>query len=171
MHEIDPKQLTLSPSMLFADDWMLLGAGTEKTSWNTMTVSWGQLGSLWGHGGGMPTAIVYVRPQRYTKLFMDSNEYFTLCAFGPEHKRDLAYLGTHSGKDEDKVKKTSLHPLFFKEGPYFQEAKLVLVCKTLYQAPIVAEGFKDKRLIEDNYPNNDFHDMYIGEIVKVIVSD
>lgn len=71
MHEIDPKQLTLSPSMLFADDWMLLGAGTEKTSWNTMTVSWGQLGSLWGHGGGMPTAIVYVRPQRYTKLFME----------------------------------------------------------------------------------------------------
>lgn len=169
MHEIDPKQISLSPSTLFANDWLLLSAGTKEKGWNTMTISWGHLGAIWGNQSGMPTAIVYVRPQRYTKHFMDTNEYFTLCSFSNQYKKDLAYLGSHSGKEEDKIAHTSLHPLFEKEGVVFEEASLILVCKKLYAAPIVEEGFIDKKIIQENYPDKDFHTMYIGEIVKAYV--
>ncbi len=39
MHEIDPKQISLSPSTLFANDWLLLSAGTKEKGWNTMTTN------------------------------------------------------------------------------------------------------------------------------------
>ena len=46
---------------VFDQKWALLTAGT-KDSFNTMTVSWGGLGTLWGK----PAASVYVRSSRYT---------------------------------------------------------------------------------------------------------
>ena len=55
---------------------MLITAGTEEQC-NTMTASWGGLGVLWG----APAATVYLRPQRYTKEFVDREEYFTLAFF------------------------------------------------------------------------------------------
>ena len=47
---------------------------------------------------------------------------------------------------------------------------MVFVCRKLYQAPLVESGFVDNGLIDFNYPEKDFHEMYIGEIVKVLVS-
>ena len=52
---------------------------------------------------------------------------------------------------------------------YFKEADLVLVCRTLYQAPLKEEYFRDTAVMEKNYPNKDFHDLYIGHIEKVLV--
>ena len=49
--------------------WALLTAGNEG-SFNTMTISWGGLGTIWGR----PVATVYVRTSRYTHEFMDNNE-------------------------------------------------------------------------------------------------
>jgi hypothetical protein len=48
---------------------------------------------------------------------------------------------------------------------------MVFVCRKLYRAPILEEGFLDKELMNAVYPNRDFHDMYIGEIVKVYVKE
>ena len=64
-----------------------------------------------------------------------------------------------------------LHPVFEGEYTWFEEASLVLVCRKLYRAPLLEEGFVDKAVVEDCYPNRDFHDMYIGEIVKVLVKE
>ena len=81
-------------------------------------------------------------------------------------------LGDHSGRDEpDKVAKTSLTPVFDGDYTYFAQAKLVLVCRKLYHAPIRPEGFVDQQIIADCYPNRDFHEMYVGEIVKVLAAD
>ena len=33
------------------------------------------------------------------------------------------------------------------------------------------DGFVDRDLVEFNYPKRDFHTMYIGEIVKVLVRE
>ena len=30
------------------------------------------------------------------------------------------------------------------------------------------EGFLDKEVLEDCYPQRDFHDLYVGEIIKVL---
>ncbi len=168
MREIDVKELQLNPMTQIAGEWMLITAGTEERGYNTMTASWGHLGSIWGHGGGLPTSVIFVRPQRYTKQFVDREELYTLCFFSKDYKQQLGYLGSHSGRDEDKVAKVSFTPVFGEGYTYFKEASLVLVCRKLYQAPILEAGFLDKAVLEDCYPQRDFHDMYIGEIVKVL---
>ena len=101
--EIPVEALQLNPMTLIAKEWMLITAGNEERGYNTMTASWGHLGSIWGHGGGLPTAVAYVRPQRYTKEFVDREEYYTLTFFPAEYKKALGYLGSHSGRDGDKV--------------------------------------------------------------------
>lgn len=170
MKEIDVSQLSINPMTMIAKEWMLLTAGTKESGYNTMTCSWGHLGSIWGHGGGCPTAICYVRPQRYTKEFIDREEYYTLTFF-PGYKKELAYLGSHSGRDGDKIAAAGLTPVFGEGYTYFEEAKLVLVCKKLYRAPLIEEGFLHQEVVEQNYPQRDFHDMYIGEIVKILVEE
>ena len=168
MREIPVQELQLNPMTLIAKEWMLVTAGDDKNGYNTMTASWGHLGSIWGHGGGLPTSVIFVRPQRYTKQFVDREPLYTLCFFPEKHHSKLAYLGSHSGRDEDKVAKVGLTPVFGEGYTYFAEASLVLVCRKLYRAPLLEEGFLDKDIVEKNYPNRDFHDLYIGEIVRVL---
>ena len=168
MKEINVSELQFNPMTMIAKEWMLVTAGNRDRGYNTMTASWGHLGSIWGHGGGLPTAVIYLRPQRYTKEFVDREELFTICVFPEAYKKDLGYLGRVSGRDEDKVAATSLTPVFDGEYTYFAEAKLVLVCRKLYQSTLQEDGFIDKAILTDNYPNRDLHDMYIGEIVKVL---
>ena len=66
---------------LFDKKWALLSAGT-KDDHNTMTISWGGMGTLWNK----PVVTVYVKPIRFTHKFMNENEYFTV-SFLPEEKR------------------------------------------------------------------------------------
>ena len=77
MKEIERSQLPLDPFALIGGDWFLLTAGTEARGYNTMTCSWGHFGPLWAND----TAVVYVRPQRYTKEFVDREELYTLSFF------------------------------------------------------------------------------------------
>lgn len=122
MKEIQVKDLQLNPMTLISDGWMLITAGNEKNGFNTMTASWGHLGAIWGTNKGLPTATVYIRPHRYTKEFVDREDEFTLSFFNNDYKRQLAYLGTHSGRDEDKVAKMGLSPGFVDNTTYFKEA-------------------------------------------------
>ena len=171
MKEVSVQELQLNPMTLIAKEWMLVTAGTEERGYNTMTASWGHLGSIWGHGGGLPTSVIFIRPQRFTKEFVDREEYYTLSFFDPEYKKALGYLGSHSGRDEDKVAAAGLTPVFVDDTTAFAEAKLVLVCRKLYRAPLLEEGFLDKSVLEDCYPNRDLHDMYIGEITGIYVKE
>ncbi len=171
MKEITAKELAINPITAIAEGWMLLTAGTRDRGYNTMTCSWGHLGSIWGHQGGKGTAVCYVRPQRYTKEFVDREELYTLCFFPEGYKKALAYLGTHSGRDGDKVAVAGLTPVFGNGYTYFAEASLVLVCRKLYRAPLVEEGFLDQSVLEEHYPTRDLHDLYIGQIEKMLVSE
>ena len=64
-------------------------------SCNTMTASWGGVGIMWGK----PVATVYIRPQRYTKEFIDKNGYFTLSFLPEEYRRSLNICGSVSGRN------------------------------------------------------------------------
>ena len=168
MKEIPIKEFNINPLTLISDEWMLITAGMKANGYNTMTACWGHIGSIWGHGKGFPTAIVYVRPQRYTKEFIDREDYYTLSFFTKEYKKQLAYLGTHSGRDENKIEKSKLTPLFCKDYTYFEEAKLTIVCRKLYCGRLAEEGFIDKNIVKENYPEKDFHYIYIGKITKIL---
>ena len=173
MKEIDIKELKLNPMTMIGDEWWLITAGNKARGFNTMTAAWGQLGALWDRPDGkphdiIPAATVFVRPSRYTKEFLDREELFTLSVLGRERRKELAYIGTHSGRDEDKIKMTGLTPVFDYDTTYFSEAKLVLVCRKIYNAPLAPDGFLDKAIIEKNYKNGNFHEVYVGEILKIL---
>ena len=70
---IKPEELTGNTFSMIGKDWALVTAGTKEKV-NTMTVSWGGLGIMWGK----PVAFVFIRPQRYTKEFIDAQESFSL---------------------------------------------------------------------------------------------
>ena len=169
MKEINCKDLKINPFDLFGGEWMLVSAGNEETGCNTMTISWGHLGCLWGHND--PTAVVYLRQSRYTKTFVDREDYFTLCVMDKSFKKQIAYLGSVSGRDEDKIGKAGLTPVYADNSVWFEEAKLVLVCKKVYQSDLQESGFLCQDTLDQHYAQGDFHSMYVGKIEKVLVRD
>ena len=151
---------------LIGKQWMLVTAGSLE-KFNTMTASWGGFGFLWN----IPVSFIFIRPQRYTREFIENSEYYTLTFFEKKHKNKLTFAGSHSGRDFDKIKETGLTPLETNLGNiYFEEARLVLECKKVYFNDLDPEHFID-RLINRNYPNKDYHRMYIGKIINGWQSD
>lgn len=166
MKSIDIKSLEFSPFVKIGDEWALVTAGSSE-NYNTMTVSWGGLGVLWG----VPSATIYIRPQRYTHEFVEKNELFTISFFKSEYKKTLSFCGSHSGRDCDKAKETGLTPIELDGTTSFEEAELILVCRKKYSQDMTANSFLDKSLLEKWYPNNDLHTVYIGEIIEAYQKD
>lgn len=166
MREIEPSALDKNVFQLVGEDWMLVTAGGPDKL-NTMTASWGGLGVIWGE----PAATVYLRPQRYTKEFVDAGETFSLSVLDEEYRKTLNYLGTVSGRDEDKIAKAGLTVEHEGETPYFGEANTVLVCRKLYAQNYDPACFIDKSCDEKCYPDKDYHTMYIAEVEKVLVRE
>jgi hypothetical protein len=48
MKEVNYKDMRFNPFNLLGKEWMLVSAGNEQDGCNTMTISWGHLGCLWG---------------------------------------------------------------------------------------------------------------------------
>ena len=161
--KIDPQELEVNVFSAVGDRWMLITAGTKERC-NTMTASWGGLGILWG----VPMATAYIRPQRYTKQFVDENECFTLTFFPDEYRKQLALCGTKSGRDVDKIAECGFTVAVSECGaPYFEEAELVLVCRKRMVMPMDPAAVPDD--VKEMHYNGDYHDIYWGEIVEVLV--
>lgn len=161
--EIEPKAVTDNVIRLIGKDWMLVTAGCQE-HFNTMTASWGGMGVLWNK----PVAFVFIRPQRYTYEFVEKQEGFTLSFFEEKYRAALQLCGTVSGREVNKVEKAGLTPLALPSGEMtFQEARLVVECRKLYTDLIRPEAFLDTVLIRQWYPEQDFHRMYVAEMVKV----
>ncbi|WP_342664666.1 flavin reductase family protein [Succinispira mobilis] len=142
---------------------MLITAAKEGKS-NTMTASWGGLGVMWGK----KVAYVVIRPQRYTKEFIDVAESFSLSFLPEKFRKELSYLGSVSGRDEDKIAKAGLSLTYQEEVPYFEESELVLICKKLFVQEFKDESFLDKSILDTWYKAGDNHYLYIAEIIDVL---
>ena len=145
------------------NQWMLITAGNSD-SYNTMTASWGGVGVLWNKD----VAFSFVRDSRYTMEFLDREEYYTLSFFGDNMRKELAFCGANSGRDVDKAKVTGLIPCFDEKAPYFEQAEPVLVCKKLYKQKMTPDCFVDRSIINSAYSSGDWHEVFVGEIVKAI---
>lgn len=165
MREISPYELTDNMFKTIGKDWVLVTAGSAE-KYNTMTASWGSVGIMWNK----PVAFTFIRPQRYTYEFIEKGEYYTLSVYGEEYRNALKICGTKSGRDIDKAKETGLTPVFDEKAPYFSEARLVLVCRKLYAQDLNEESILEESL-KANYNGNDYHKMYVSEIVKVLVNE
>ena len=137
--EVDIHTLQFNPFDKISKQWMLITAGEQEKS-NTMTASWGGVGFMWGK----PVATAYIRLQRYTKEFVDTNDRFTLpCCVEVEGGKAVTV----------------------------SEAEMIFVCRKLYVQEMLPECFVDEKSKETWYPQKDYHVMYMAEIEKVLVRE
>jgi len=165
--EISPKELNESPFKLIGKDWMLITAQNNHGDVNAMTASWGGMGVMWAKD----VVYVVIRPQRYTKEFVDETDKFSLSFFDESYKETLKYFGTVSGRDEDKIVSSGLSVKYENKIPYFDAAKISILCKTLYKQQMKDESFLDEKLLKLWYPNSDYHTLYIAEIEKILIKE
>ena len=95
---------------------------------------------------------------------------FKLCQMiRKEHYFPIIML-TARVEDVDKIKACGFTR---REGaggaPYFEQAQVVLVCRKLYWQDLDPTHFLDSAIDGAHYPNHDYHRMFIGEIVEVLV--
>ncbi len=168
MMTVNPKDFKENVFKLLDDKWALAAAydkeKKEGLPYNALTVSWGGMGVLWNKN----VFFCFVRPQRYTKKFIDKSDKITLSFFGEEMKKALSYCGSHSGRDGDKLKEAGFTARVEDAAVFFDEAHITFVGKKLFCADMKEDDFIDKAILEKNYPGYDYHTVYVCEIEKII---
>ena len=165
MHTFQPypaDMLEINPFTKIGKEWMLITSGNKEKA-NTMTASWGGLGVLWGKN----VAYIFVRDSRYTKEFIDANDTFSLTFFEGQQAA-LKYLGTVSGRDEDKIAVARFNLNYSGDTPFIDEGNLVFICKKLSATRMTADQFLDPKLADTFYKDSDMHTMYVGEITQIL---
>ena len=162
--EINIRDVNQSAVKLINDEWALVTAAADGAV-NSMTVSWGGMGELWGKD----VVFVFIRPQRYTYELLEKTDVFSMSFFGGEYKKELTYFGRNSGRDGNKYEATGFTTVKLDGTECVEQAKVNLVLKKLAFQDIDPNGFLDER-IEGNY-NGDYHRVYIAEIVKTYIAE
>ena len=153
----------------FDKDWALLTAG-DYNDRNTMTISWGFMGTLYGKS----VVCVFVRPNRHTYNLMEKYDRFTLSFMDEKYKDAMTFMGRNSGASIDKYKESGLEPIYDTDSgvSYIKGARYVMKLKKLYAAPLKEEYFIDKSLLKFYKEDlSDLHKMYIAEITSLLVNE
>jgi flavin reductase (DIM6/NTAB) family NADH-FMN oxidoreductase RutF len=164
--EIKTEEYAFHPFTAFAKDWMLVTAEKDGKV-NTLTAGWGGFGTIWGK----PAAFIFIRPQRYTREFIDAADTLSLTFFDEDYRQQLSYCGQVSGRDEDKIAHCGFHTVFDGKTPYFEEAHTVLLGKKLYRQLMESDCFVDTAIDAAMYPKKDYHYMYVVGVEKVLVEE
>lgn len=166
MHTFQPfpmDLLEINPFTKFSKEWALISSGTKKNA-NTMTIGWGGVGVIWGKN----VAYLFVRESRYTKELMDAGDFFSVAFLNEEYRDALKYCGEHSGREGDKFHASGLTLATKHSIPYPDEANLVLLCQKMAAVPLTEDTFLMPEIKKKWYQDNDYHTMYIGEIIEVL---
>ncbi len=163
-YEISPEQIEKNPFSLIGKEWMLISAQNGGVC-NGMTASWGGVGVLWNKN----VCFCFVRPQRYTNELMEQSDRFSLTFFDESYRDTLSYFGRVSGRDENKIAKSGLTVAECEGVPYYTESRLAVICKKLYAGSIDPKAILEPGIAESIYPDRDYHKVYIGEMVKVLM--
>jgi len=159
-------------------DAELVAAG-DKEKHNAMTIGWGATGILWRK----PVFSVYIHRSRYSKHIFDAAEYFSVCILTGEnreaHLDALKYLGSVSGRDEDKIAGAAQRGLSWAsatlgedgEGPripYFAESDYVVLCRKMGQTDYNLDTMSPDAPVYGWYQRDGVHTVYEGEILGVL---
>ena len=156
------KNLMMDAFDEFHRQWALVTAGSPADH-NSMTVSWGGVGSLWGK----PVATVYIRPNRHTYGYFEANEYFTVSFYPEEYKKALGVMGSLSGRDCDKDAEAGLTAIPCGETVTYKEARRTLLCRKLFAQDMKTENITPE-VIRKFYGTEPAHKLYIGEIIEIL---
>jgi flavin reductase (DIM6/NTAB) family NADH-FMN oxidoreductase RutF len=172
--QIEPAELVVPSFEAIDKGWMLITGVKPDGSWNTMTASWGALGTLWGK----PVVIAFIRSSRYTKEFVDAGDRATFSLFEPddEYRKALTLLGSKSGRDGDKVAESGLTVRTDHELPFFDEAGAVLFGTKLFAQHLDTDGCftakgREMDLHDRWYVKNadGDHTMYVYQVDKALI--
>lgn len=140
MHTFQPMtadMMEFDPFTKIGKEWALLTAGSKEKA-NTMTISWGGVGVLWGKN----VAFVFVRDSRYTKELIDKNEFFSLSFLSEKYRDALNYCGSHSGRDEnDKISAAGLTLTSRHSIPFIDEGNMILLCEKMSATRLTEDSF------------------------------
>ena len=160
MKKISPYDLQFNPFEAIDRQWAMVTTCADGKT-NTMTASWGGVGILWGK----PVAYVLLRPQRFTRELMDKSETFSLCFLPEQYREQLLYCGSHSGRDIDKLAECGFSAAELDGAPVLEQAQTVLTCRKLFRQQFTPDSFLDASIAAENYPDSDYHYIYIAEIL------
>ena len=149
------------------EQWMLIAACDkcrEGIQYNAMTASWGGMGVIWNKN----VFWCFIRPQRYTKEFVDNSDKITLSFFDSKYKDALVLCGRKSGRECNKIAEAGLTVELQNDEVFFKEAEYTVVGRKLYVDTIKKDGFIDKTIVDKCYPDEDFHFVYVCEIEKIL---
>ena len=149
----------------FVSKGALLTATKNDGTINTMTVSWGGSGILWGR----EVCFLFVRPERYTFEFCQGGENMSLSFFGDEKRDVISYCGTKSGRDVDKFKECGLEYTLKDGSALFKDAQATVLLKKLYAQDLSKDCFVSD-IAKPFYQNGGYHKMYICEIKDIVIA-
>ena len=153
------------PFTKFDKEWALLTAGV-KDDFNSMTISWGGMGTLWHK----PVVFLFVKPVRYTYEFVERHDEITVSFYDKKYKKALSVFGSKSGRDIDKAKETGLTPKILENGVTYEEAAETLICKKLSMQKLDKNAFPEEA-VENFYQmkgENLAHCLVIAEVTDII---
>ncbi|SCN21562.1 Flavoredoxin [Clostridium sp. N3C] len=136
----------------------------NKDELNTMTISWGNVGFVWGK----PIFTVFVRKSRHTHhIIEESGEFTVSIPMKDTLKNALAICGSKSGRDVNKFEEANISTIEGKEvnTPVIADCGMYFECKVIYKQDMSPE-FLRKDIVNTSYIDDDYHTIYYGEIVS-----
>lgn len=137
---------------------------------NTMTIGWGGITIYWGK----PVFEAPVRYSRFSYDMINNSGVFTVSVplDGDDMASALAYCGSHSGRNEDKI---SVCGLKIADGetvdvPIIKGCSLHFECKVLGKTDFSAETLNSD-VNSRWYSDRNYHTMFYGEILSCYIDE
>lgn len=167
--QILPEEMHENVFTLVGKDFFAITAG-KKDHYNSMIGSGGGFGMLFKK----PTTWCLLRADRYTLEMIEKEQAYTLSYFPNEYKEQMLFLGSKSGRDNQKMQEVELTSIQTpSENISFKEARLIFECRlTQLTTPTLDDFYSQeaKDYLKEAYKEaSDFRKYLFGEITHVWV--
>lgn len=150
------------PALIEKVGGIFLITGKEGQS-NIMTIGWAQTGRVWGR----PMATALVRPSRFTFEKLKEHPFFVIALPTEDMYSAIQLCGSVSGREGNKFQKAGLSTRHHQDFPVpsIEECVGALFCQVIQETKVDPATFP-QHIIQEYYPQGDFHHIYFGEIIK-----
>ncbi len=167
--QISPEEISDNVFTLVGKDFFAITAG-KADHYNSMIGSGGGLGVLFKK----PVTWCVIRADRHTLEMIEKERTYTLSYFPDEHREQMLFLGSKSGRDSGKMKEVQLTSVQTPSGDMsFKEARLIFECKLTELTTPKPDDFctqEAKDYVTEAYKEENHYRKYVfGEITHVWV--
>jgi flavin reductase (DIM6/NTAB) family NADH-FMN oxidoreductase RutF len=150
------------------EDGLLLVTCDSTGKPNVMTIGWAAIGSIWAR----PLMIVLVRPSRHSYSRLEEVPDFTVNVPPRELAEAVAHCGKVSGRDRDKFADCGLAvaPSRYVRAPILEQCVVHYECRAVHRNDL-APAAVAPAIVDQFYPQGDFHRVYFGEIVAAYAEE